>query len=400
MSKLNDSHSKELNRRENIIRNLDEHQSMLAEDVNENYNRRVSAETQIIEHTAEYQRMKSILEAQILAISGELAAAIKELRDAGCQTELSGDISPPSPDVKSGNTTVATKLMEENSPKTAIKLSVEEQIDMEEQINMKQPIDRNSDYIDESHEKQSSSANKQSCGNSESDSDSSDSSFSKRTKNLQRNNRRNATFFDKKYVPVETNHFNNPEAWQYFAERLSEERNKFQELVGYLNLEKKKIKNDMAKFGKVIEDLKVKLPQQILLHINQISRINLTQIISSEINRRVSTIQVPAIGAQFSAHSPLPAINEQIISDELSSPQKNQNITELEAKELIKVGKTLNKMLGLKSDGKAKKGISFDLSNASFDEDDEEEGSSKRKGILQIEYANPDKMVSSVVFAM
>ncbi len=146
----------------------------------------------------------------------------------------------------------------------------------------------------------------------------------------------------------------------------------------------------------MIEDLKVQLPQQIRFHVKQISRINLTQIVSSEINRRVSTIQQIPSSSVNSGGSSI-AIVEPLSP---SRPQESQ-MTELEAKELIKVGKTLNKMLGLKEDKQAKsKVISFEISDGRGrlvspheEDEDDDDASSKRKALLNIEYAFPDKMV-------
>lgn len=385
----NNFYSIEVATRDSTIFLLKEYQMMLKEDADMHCNRRITAERKLVEQIMESQKLKMSFEAKLCSALNELANTFKDKKDGDCQTDIPKETFSVAENIKDPISHSNLNILEnETDFKTLMYNSGPN--DAQKTVS----ISKSQDTVNSSDE-----------SSAESDSDAGDASdayqknVSNRVENLQRNVRRNATFFDKQYIPVETNHFNNPDAWRYLAERLSEEKTKFQGLVSYLNQEKKKIKNDMMKFSKMIEDLKIKLPQQILLHVNQISRINLTHIISSEINRRVSTIHVPG-GSPLSSPIQLTSINEQ--SDEAASPQNSTHLSTLEAKELIKVGKSLSKVLGLKGDNKGRsKGISFEMGDSTLEEDeDDDEASERRKALLQIEYAHPEKMVSRNSFVI
>lgn len=396
---------------------LEESLLMINEDLMINRTRRMATEKQLSSQSLESQRLKYSFESKLAAISNELAATIKNTSDCYCQTDFAGELSQEIeskslfkntiqttsviPDMDGDNRSFSDEATKYKIPDESQDLSHK---DGSETINVEVRSTIKSHSRPSTTGRSGSDSDYSSAVSGSDDEDSSvNSSFERRVteraQKLNKDARRNATFFDHQYIPVEANHFHNPQAWQYLSERLAEERQKFRDLVGFLNQEKKKINTELSKFGKMIEDMKVQLPQQIRFHVNQISRINLTQIISSEINRRVSTIQqIPSTsmnsGASIAIVEPLSP----------TRPQLSQ-LTELEAKELIKVGKTLNKMLGFKEDKQAKSNtISLEISDrrgrlvSPHEEDeDEDDASSKRKALLNIEYAFPDKMVCYIL---
>lgn len=173
--------------------------------------------------------------------------------------------------------------------------------------------------------------------------------------------RRNATFFDKQYKPVEASHFNNPEAWNYFAERLHEERNKFKELLHYLAGEKKKIANEMKKFGMVMEEMKKEMPNLILKQMEGLQDQHMLQLIMQEIQRRVSTVSFPSSftntitsTSSFSSTDTASGEAPQNMVPAIIAPSVNRKssvtaMTELDTKELLQLGRRLSRMMSSSS---------------------------------------------------